>query len=181
MPETFTTNDNSRNVPYCACFSNPGGQPNEAPYSINWLVRDWLRRVRESQHGHYAAAAALGCLHYCLGIPVLVMTTVVGTSVFASLQLQVQLRWHILTGLMSIGSAVLASLQTFLRFSEKAEKHRAAGAAYGAIRRELEMILSISVGDPTPQAILDGLRARMDTLAKEAPELSARRWENRAG
>jgi len=35
---------------------------------------------------------------------------------------------------------VMALLQTCLRYAERAEEHRAAGARYGAIRRRIEAI-----------------------------------------
>ncbi|HEV2989856.1 MAG TPA: SLATT domain-containing protein [Candidatus Angelobacter sp.] len=142
------------------------------------LLERWLGRARESQRGHYEAATRLENLNHWLGIPVVVMTTVVGTSVFASLQRQMDLHWQVLVGLISVLAAVLAGLQTFLRFSEKAEKHRAAGAAYGAIRREIEMILAVPPADRNSKELLDGLRIRIDTLAKEAPEIPARVWRS---
>lgn len=140
------------------------------------LLENWLRRTRESQRGHYKAAARLEHLNYWLGIPVVIMTTVVGTSVFASLQRRVDIRWQVMIGVFSVLAAVLASLQTFLRFSEKAEKDRSAGAAYGAIRRELEIFLSVAPIQEDPKQWLDGLRTRIDALAKDAPEIPVHAW-----
>lgn len=143
------------------------------------LLENWLRRARESQRGHYQAAARLEHLNYWFGIPVVIMTTVVGTSVFASLQRRVDVRWQVMIGVFSVLAAVLASLQTFLRFSEKAEKHRSAGAAYGAIRRELEMILSVTPAEQDAKQLLDGLRTRIDALAKDAPEIPTHAWADK--
>jgi hypothetical protein len=66
-------------------------------------------------------------LNYLLGVPVVVLTTFVGTSVFATLQEDVNTSLRILVGAVSVFAAVLASLQTFLRYPERAEKHRIAG------------------------------------------------------
>jgi hypothetical protein len=44
--------------------------------------------------------------------------------------------------LMSIAAAILSTLLSFLNLNEKAEKHRATGAKYNAIGRELEQLLT---------------------------------------
>lgn len=149
--------------------------------SATSLLEEWLRRTRESQYGHYAAAKRLGYLNYGMGIPVVVMSTVVGTSVFASLRQQVDLRLQIGVGLISVLAAVLAGLQTFLRFSEKAEKHRSAGAEYGAIARHIEESLSVPPGADGLAKLLGELRSHMDTLAKEAPEIPSHVWKSKSG
>jgi hypothetical protein len=49
------------------------------------LLRDWFRRLRESQFAHYESGKSYEHYNYRLGIPVVVLSTIVGTSVFASL------------------------------------------------------------------------------------------------
>jgi len=88
------------------------------------LLRRWLKRARESSFAHYAAENWLNKLHLTLGIPATIFAAVVGTAVFASLENSVTLWAKIAVGLFSIATAILSGLQTFLRFSEKAERHR---------------------------------------------------------
>jgi hypothetical protein len=77
--------------------------------------------------------------------------------------------------LTSLLAAVLAALQTFLKFGEIAEKHRAAGARYGAVRRELEHRSALQhAGDKAEW--LDQVRTRIDSLAEDSPEVSSRMW-----
>jgi len=160
--------------------SQPVGQTALTPqYSPRRLLENWLRRARECQYGHYAAASTLSSRNYWLGIPVVILTSLVGTSVFATLQHEVDIRFKIATGLVSVLAAVLASLQTFLRVSEKAEKHRAAGATYGAVAREIEQGLNVPGSSDKEKEFLDNLRDRMDTLAKEAPEIPEYVWKHR--
>jgi hypothetical protein len=78
-------------------------------------------------------------------------------------------------------AAVLASLQTFLRFGERAEKHRAAAERWASIRREIDTRLALStrpnlgsLGDPRP--ILDRIRDKMDQTAQQSPELGETGW-----
>src|SRR5262249_21252379 len=119
----------------------------------------------------YECAKPLDRMNVWFGIPVVALSTIVGTSVFASLgETNPDLRLRILVGLISVLAAVLSGLQTFLRFSERAEKHRSVVAKYGAIRREMEQaIASGELNGPNGKDILDSLRAKMDALAAEAP------------
>jgi hypothetical protein len=104
---------------------------------------------------------------YWLGIPAAILSTLVGTSVFASLQKQPELWQQIAVGLASVTAAVLASMQTLLGYSERAEKHRVAGAKYGALGRELEQMITSNIEYPS-EAIAE-VRKRLDDLAVESP------------
>jgi hypothetical protein len=70
---------------------------------------------------------------------------------------------------------LLSSLQTFLRFSERAEKHRAVAARYGSLRREIEVLQA--GGDPYDPMKIDSLRDKLDSISNEAPELTERTWK----
>ena len=146
------------------------------------LLRDWQARARRSSEEHYALATSLARSNIRFGIPVVALTTLVGTTVFASLQRSdVTTGFRIAVGMISVLAAVLASLQTFLRFGERAEKHRAAAERWAAIRREIDTRLALStrpnlgsLGDPQP--ILDGIRDKMDQTAQQSPELGEAGW-----
>lgn len=85
---------------------------------------------------------------------------------------------RITIGIISVAAAVLASLQTFLRLSERAEKHRAVAARVGSIRREIEQLLATEATQTTlAQDRLDRLREQINKLAEDAPSVSDRIWE----
>jgi len=144
------------------------------------LLNDWCRRADASAQTHYAVANRLASSNIALGVPVVVLTTFVGTSVFATLQDNVAAGLRIFVGVVSVLAAVFASLQTFLRFGERAEKHRVAAEKWGAIRREITQMLALhptylaSRGDP--KQYLDDLRTRMDEVSTQSPEMPDRRW-----
>src|SRR6476619_670260 len=145
------------------------------PASTEELLQDWYRRAREAQFAHYEAAKPLSRANYNLGIPVALLSGFVGTSIFATLQKdQADIRLRIAVGIISVLAAVLASLQTFLRLSERAEKHRAAAVRYGALRRELET--AIAKGGPYDDKLVHGLREKMDSISSESPEIPTRVW-----
>ncbi|TML58078.1 MAG: SLATT domain-containing protein [Actinobacteria bacterium] len=139
------------------------------------LLKDWRARAATTSSQHYRLASSLARLNIRFGIPVVVLTTFVGTSVFATLQTDVHVGLRIGLGLISVLAAVLASLQTFLRFGERAEKHRASAELWAALRREIDEMLALhptylaSRGDP--KQYLDDLRRRMDEIAQQSPEL----------
>jgi hypothetical protein len=101
------------------------------------LLKDWDKRAAASSEAHYALAGRLAGRNIQLGVPVVVLTTIIGTSVFATLQKEVGTGWRLAIGVVSVLAAVLASVQTFLRFAERAEQHRAAAENWAAIRREI--------------------------------------------
>src|SRR5438552_12181815 len=85
------------------------------------VLDKWQRRARESQYAHYEAAKALDSANYRLGIPVTVLSTLVGTTIYATLRKQVDIPVQVVVGSISVLAAILAGVQTFLRFGERAE------------------------------------------------------------
>jgi hypothetical protein len=144
------------------------------------LLGDWQRRAAVSQDAHYVRATRLTKFNVWFGVPVVALTTFVGTSVFATLQEDVRTDLRILVGSVSVLAAVLASLQTFLRFQERAEKHRAAAELWSAIRREIDEMLALHpdylAEQSDPKAYLDELRNRMDQVSAQSPEIGDRDW-----
>lgn len=147
----------------------PDTQPEArtVPSSAREVAQDWYERAATVGYGHYRAALRFSRLNFFLGFPTVVLATVVGTSVFASLQKQPEVRWQVLIGTMSIVAAILSALQSFLGYGDKAERHRIAGARYNAVGRELELMLA---RDRDWQA-LDDVRHRIDSLAQESPHI----------
>jgi hypothetical protein len=147
-------------------------------------VLDLLRSTHDaaavSQDANYAIATRLGKYNIWFGVPVVALSTLVGTSVFATLQENVQTSLRILVGFVSVLTAVLASLQTFLRFQERGEKHRAAAEHWSQIRRETKQMLALHpdyLAERTdPKTYLDTLREKMDRVSAQSPEIGAREW-----
>jgi hypothetical protein len=139
------------------------------------LLTDWFRRTRESQMVHNRCANHFSRLHLWLGIPSVALSTIVGTAVFASLERATSADVRIGVGLLSVLAAVFAGLQTFLGYAERANRHRAAGAGYGALRRSLEMLKTFPSADEAALvSTLGEVKKQMDELAGTAPEVPAR-------
>jgi len=144
------------------------------------LITDWFRRSRESQFVHYACGNFFSRLNYFLGVPTICLTGVVSTAIFSTLENEVVGSAKIVVGFVSVLATILASLQTFLGFSERAEKHRVTAARYAAVRRQLEFIKSFSDGDGEElRKKMEMVKQEMDGLAKSSPEVPERIWKKR--
>lgn len=133
------------------------------------LLADWWHRADINQHAHHQAGLRFDWLNRCLGVPTVILTTVVGTSAFVSLtENQVSPAWRAAAGILSILAAALASLQTFLGFSERAANHRRASAEFGAIRREIEQLQADVAGDDGP---LTQVREHIDNVNAGSPDV----------
>lgn len=137
------------------------------------LLLKWILRARESQMSHYEMADVLGRRNRGIGVAVIGMTAVLGTSAFLSLiAASASPVIRVIFGLVSVTASVLAALQTFLRYDERAEQHRSAGARYGAVRRTLEAAYTRSLaGENHVSADLIAIREELDKLAQEAPNV----------
>ena len=78
-------------------------------------------------------------------------------------------------GLLSILAGVLVALQTFFNYAERAEQHRAAGARYKAMIRELEQIQTEDITSLSGKdELLNVISVRLNALEQEAPVVSER-------
>jgi hypothetical protein len=157
----------------------------ESPWTsdVVKLLRAWSARAGASADAHYELCTRLSRSNIRFGVPVVVLTTFVGTSVFATLQHHVNLALRITVGMVSVLAALLASLQTFLRFGERAEKHRTAAEAWAALRRDMEAMIALhptypeSRGDP--KKYLDDVRQKFAQIAQQSPEMGEQGWWQR--
>lgn len=136
-------------------------------------LEQWLNGIKISHISHSRATAHYKRLGRGLGIPVLILTTVVGTAVFTAIASPngYSTGLQLLAGLLSMGAAVLSGLQTFLNYGELAERHREAAVKYGGLRREIEEIISFTPNEDELKPIMTALRTRWNALDVEAPSV----------
>jgi hypothetical protein len=114
-----------------------------------------------------------------LGVPVVVLTSVVGTSLFATLSRSSSNTSPLLRAtlaVISVAAAVLSALQTFFKFGERAEKHAVAADWFAAVRRELEQYSSIRPGNRPSAEVLGDLRKEINKISQNSPALGERVW-----
>ncbi|NHF58038.1 DUF4231 domain-containing protein [Flavobacteriaceae bacterium TP-CH-4] len=142
------------------------------------LLQKWQYAIRICHKAHIRSAAHMNRRHRVLGIVVVILSTIVGTSVFATLDSSPKTWVKILVGFLSVAAAVFAGLQTFLNYSEKEEMHRVASQKYGALRREIEEFLVLPKGmNDNPEDFLINIRSRWDAIDNDSPSLSQKLYD----
>jgi hypothetical protein len=144
-------------------------------------ITEWDRRVSRSVECHYESAKELRSRHYLLGIPAIIIVTFMGTLKDINFNNEMN-EWstalyHVICIIAAI-AAVLVGLQTFLNFSQRAEKHREAASEYGSVRREIEHLdkKKFEKEEDLEEAIRN-IRTKLDTLSKTTPEVPSSIWD----
>jgi hypothetical protein len=145
---------------------------------VEQLLSTWHRRMDACQHAYYLEAERYKRWHFWLGVPAVILSTIVGTAVFATLENQsVGITARVIIALVSIAAAVLAGLQTFLRLSETAAEHAHAADWYSAIKRDIEQLRALRREERgSAKACTDTLRKEMNKVAQKSPELRESLW-----
>jgi hypothetical protein len=144
------------------------------------MIERYQRLARLRDRAHFKMAQRLIRRERMLGIPVIVLSTIVGTAIFASLETQAEVGWKILGGILSVSAAVFAALQTFFNYGSAADQHAAASAGYSQLGRRIDYfkLLHFS-GDTTREKALtdlgDLIRA-IDELDQKFPRTTSRIW-----
>ena len=132
-------------------------------------------RAQRKARSHYLTAKRNSRMHTNLGVPVVVISTIVGSTIFATISDDPAVGWKIVAGLLSITAAVLAALQTFFKYSELAEKHRVSGAEYASLKRRLDSYqLLFAESDGNRKDYLDALESivtDLDQLERDSPDV----------
>lgn len=84
-----------------------------------------------------------------LGLLVVVLTTIVGTSVFTSLNNDPSLAAKIAVAVLSVGAAVAAGAKEYLALDKRCSAHRQASSDFGRLKNTAqELLAGGSVTDP---------------------------------
>lgn len=71
--------------------------------------------------------------------------------------------------------AVLAGLQTFLKFSQRSERHHVTGARYGGIKRSLEeTLITLAESGESAKSEVHEIKKKLDSLASGSSEIPKR-------
>ncbi len=144
-------------------------------------IKIYTRQCLINSRAHYLASDKYKGHGVMLGVPVVILSAIVGTSIFGTLQSNVDIGWRIVTGLISVVATVLSSLQTFLNYANRSERHAAAAARYSAIRRALE-IASIKYGSNIGGAAASGIEdlervtKQLDAATEASPPIPDACW-----
>ncbi len=141
------------------------------------LLHKWYARIRAAQTGHYRQAQRYRRFHRFLGVPVVVLSAVVGTTVFATLnEASTSTTVKIILGTTSLLTAAIASLQTFLNYDALSEKHLSAASKLSAIKKEIEEKTITLTLDEELSAFIEQVRLKWTSVTDEYPQISDQIW-----
>jgi hypothetical protein len=140
-----------------------------APQKNRQLIQGWLIHARKSWKKQEEAARRLESQYRRVGLASIILSAVVGASLFASLETMYEPWGRIIAGIVSIAASVLASLLTFNRYEERTEKHRSAGVSYKATLRKLEKLHAVPTSAKTEQESLSRVEEEFAELEKLVP------------
>jgi hypothetical protein len=120
------------------------------------LLKDWRSRVTDFQARQQHRGIQLEKWHYGLGVPATILAAIAGTTVFANLTKSFSYNARLTVVIISVATAVLSTLQTFLNFGKRSEEHR-----LGDIRRSVEIEMQF------PPETVAAKRAALEKLNKE--------------
>jgi hypothetical protein len=140
-------------------------------------LKKWIRRSRDNQYMHHAAARYFSKVHFLLPIPPAMLMTVVALCAFASIGREPNDFWKIIVGATAIISASLSLIPTFFNCADLSHRHRLAANRYGCVRREIEVLLSLTEKNRgKPQDEMGKLETTLADLASSAPD-GSQHWE----
>jgi|GEM_PF-2382946 len=137
-------------------------------------VKKWLRSLEILHHGHWDAARYYDRVNLGLGIATTVTATISGTTAFGQIQQQTEQvginTWiQVGIGIFALIAAALGAVQSFVRPSELASRHKQAAQKYGTLRREIELQLQLKLptGHQAREEFLTDFRLRWGAVDEE--------------
>jgi hypothetical protein len=139
------------------------------PSDVDQLLAKWLSTAQAYAEAHRLEAIVLKNLHMRTGAPSVLISAVVGTSIFAGIQEAAQsvgLKWFL--AVLSMSAAGLAAVVTFYNYGERSTCHKIASEEYDDVARRLEILrTSISKMLPTEwRNVLDGYSQTLEAIGK---------------
>ena len=150
------------------------------PESPHEAVQGWALHTTRRRKIHDAEARHLDRLRYWVGAVAAALAAVAGTSAFAAWESEsTNTAAAVVTAIVGIGAAVLASVLTFLDLGGRAEAHRRSAAAYKRVLREFEQASGMRRGNDgaIDDEALQSLKALLDETDAAAPVVPVKRGE----
>lgn len=137
------------------------------------LAKSWIKRLHDAQMGHYNSSERQYRIAHVSGVTLITFTALLSLFTFYEPETGFLCAWltsywyKVVCIVMSGVSAILSSVLTFYRPSERAEVHRSQAAKYGAMRREIELALTCS--EDKLAKTLEATKKWWDEVASDSP------------
>jgi len=156
------------------------GTPRPPLKTIDELLEYWRVRIMTVMDAHLLATDSLSWRNFWLGGTATILAAIVSSSIFATLQDSVATGIRVVVGCVSLLSASLIGLKTYLKYGERVEAHRRASHKYGALVHWITELQATPPPEPELRESVDKIRLTLDQINMEAPNLSNRIWKRTA-
>lgn len=137
------------------------------------LLQSWRHELSILMRAHYSRSIIIRRMNYILGVPVIFISMAVASYIFFTINHNPSFWVKMIAGMLLLLSAILTSLQTFLKYSEQAENHRNASARYQSLHNAVDQRLAFAPKDERSLVDwCDKLRDRWDELNLEVPNVA---------
>lgn len=140
-------------------------------------IQEELKRIEEdcihSGKAQFNAGDRWNSYHLWLGLPAIILSAAAGTAFFKD--------FPDLAGILASVVAILTSLSTFLKPSERASNHKSSGAQFLTLRNDARVLRTIKLvaasHDATAVASLDDITKRRNELNQASSQVARRDFE----
>lgn len=117
---------------------------------------------------HYNARDRFAGYHWKMGVAIVILTAIMGTSVYCSLSQSEILVAQIIVSFFVVINAVLVALQTYLNFEKRALRHKVTADRYLSLMKEAKRLIAYyQDGNKT----MDDIQIEFERLCREAKEI----------
>jgi hypothetical protein len=155
----------------------PRAQPTR--HEADELLANWESRARLSAIAQARSANRCVAWDARLGSTATVLTAIVGTSIFATLQEDVSVAARVVVGVLTIAAATSTAVHTFAALSQRRDAYQKASRRHAAVRRRIEAVRArLAEGEQFDVwAEIASLQTALDDAALASPNASPRIWE----
>jgi hypothetical protein len=144
------------------------------------LLHKWERRVMLAVFSHARSANRCAAWDVRLGSTSVILTAIVGTSVFATLQANPSTATRIGIGVLTVAAAASSAVHVFAGLTDRKLAYEQASRRHAAIRRRIEIArarLATSGESPSIWEEVEAIKREMDSAAASSPNAAGRVWE----
>ena len=136
------------------------------------VIYQWVKGMRIMHIVHAKSHSRFRKLDRNIGLSSTIFAAIVSTAVFASIAKDDEDSNYIaiVAGIISILTVVFSATHSFLKYGELAERHRQAAAAFGNLRRSVEIDLeTVKEGVRLPVERFKEINVQWSDLERTAP------------
>jgi hypothetical protein len=135
------------------------------------LLKKWLNGITTAHVAYSKLTAEYKQRSRMLGLIVTIISTIIGTSIFASLNVSNNQIILAVVGTVSLLASILSGVNTFLNYGELASTYSDASSKWGELRRHVEEV-SVTINDlHALDAAIQDIETKWNTLTKTTPPI----------